>query len=119
MSDEEKNRGGGRLTEENRAWETTFIMEAAEELAKEMTEGTDKEIRYDSESKRWVYQDRTEVTAFSAAYVEEFCRELEQFRKNKVRGTRYTRNYRDEVTELMEDVWSLREWIKQSVEGEI
>ena len=116
MNNAGKTHGGGRLKEEDRTEERTFIQEAAQDLEKELTEGTGQGIGYDSEQKRWVYQ---ECRGGTQEYIEKFCGALEQLRKNKGRCGTCAHKYWDEVTELMEDVWSLREWIKQSVEGEV
>lgn len=116
MADEKKTHGGGRLSEEDRTEERTFIEEAALDLEKELTESMGQELVYDSAQKRWKIQERE---SGRSSYIDKFCEALEELEKNKEQYRRYTRNYRDEVTELMEDVWSLREWIKQSVEGEI
>ena len=84
-------------------------------MAKELTEGTQQEIGYDSEQRRWYYR---EGTADASGYMETFKRELEQMRKNKVRSTRWTRAYESEITELMCDVWVFTEWIRRSLKGE-
>ena len=118
MADREKNRGGGRLSEEDRTWETAFIKDIALDLEKRLTAGTDKEIRYDVAHRRWVYRDRAEGTGDTAGYMADFLREFENMRKMKpiCRRSRY---YRSEELELMEDVWAFTEWIKRSLSGEV